>query len=178
MKNGPPTKAVTTPRGTSAGDSMVLRDEVGEDEERRATDDRDGQHDAVARVRREAHEVGHDDAHESDESAHRHRCGGPERRGGDHDESHSAGIDPKARRFFFAESQHVEQPTVHERARPRSRRRRAGSARRRTTSRPSGCRGSRSRRPEGPGRAVVASSVWAAVNSAATATPGEHDRRA
>ena len=61
------------PEGNFRGGLDGACDEVGEDEKRGAADDGDGQHHAIARVRRESHEVGHDDANESDKPADRNR---------------------------------------------------------------------------------------------------------
>src|ERR1700722_11678791 len=88
--------------------------EGGGHDERRPAHDRDRHHDAVARVGGESDQVRHDDAHEADESTHRHGRGRAEGRRRDGGKSNSPSVDAKAAGFFFAEAKDVEQPTVCE----------------------------------------------------------------
>ena len=77
---------------------------------------------AVARPGHQADGVGHDDADEADQAAHRDRGRRAQRRRDHDDEADPTGVDPQGVGLLLADPEHVEQPAVqqqHDRAHDR-----------------------------------------------------------
>lgn len=82
--------------------------QVGEYQKRSAAHERDWQYDSVARVCREAHQVRDNDAHESDEAAHRDGRSCTQSRRRHDDEANPIRIDSQRECFFFTETKNIE----------------------------------------------------------------------
>ena len=111
-KNGAPKNAVTTPIGSSPGESAVRAITSANTRKPASDKHRKRQEQPVARADDEADRVWDDDSDKPDQTADRDRGRRADGRADDDHEPHAADVHAEARSLVVADAEHVEEPAV------------------------------------------------------------------